>query len=103
MRTNINLIPLNPDWQPSTVSFLMARYGASPSDITGFVDKFFDEACPKAIQLRQAREREERKAALLAEKRRLDELLAEMGEGQEWKEVFGDEAELPRADESVKP
>lgn len=103
MKQTLKIISANPDWQPSTVSFLMARYGASPSDITGFVDKFFDEACPKAIELRQAREREERKAALLAEKRRLDELLAEMGEGQQWKDVFGDEAELPRADESVKP
>lgn len=78
MKQTLKIISANPDWQPSTVSFLMARYGASPSDITGFVDKFFDEACPKAIELRQAREREERKAALLAEKRRLDELLAEI-------------------------
>ena len=78
MKQSLKIVPANADWQPNTVSYLMARYNAPPNDMEGFVDAFFDEACPKAKELRQERERQERKAILLAEKRRLDEMLAEM-------------------------
>ena len=78
MKQPIKIVPANADWQPNTVSYLMARYNAPPNDIEGFVDSFFDEACPHAKELREERERQERKTILLAEKRRLDEMLAEM-------------------------